>query len=501
MRPNGRFTFWSAWIVFSAAFLICRFSLFDPVFYNVDEAEYAVAAQALGHGLYPGVDLLGSTKPPGIVSLYYLIFALFGQSLLALQIVAFALWLLLLYLTLRLVREFFPDVPDWMSGLSFFMIANSFGLPRDLHALNTELPAMVLALSALFVAAKSKHARDFVLCGILVGVASIYRQSELLFALVVPFLPSANTRGARGTFFVSILLPWLAVFAVYAAHGGLAVALDSWFRYPFVYSGDVGIAGFFQAAYLNTSEFVLQAVVPVVLSLIGLFAALGARNKLAVTFLVVSAAAVATGARFFGHYYIQVMPALAILSAVGLRKLFLNNKTRLLARAAIVGGVVVAFLHFPFWRYWDTSAPPRGVSSASLAGSGLEIELADYAKQNSSPDQSIFVWGYCPQIYFFSNRLPAARDFLCHYVTGYSAGSTSPRENYSAVAEQMLVEDLTASKPKLIFDLTFLVDNPYSFADYPLTNYPALAQFVVANYKPAAQVGSIAIYSLNTDIH
>ena len=59
MRPNGRFTFWSAWIVFSAAFLICRFSLFDPVFYNVDEAEYAVAAQALGEGARGRVRAVG----------------------------------------------------------------------------------------------------------------------------------------------------------------------------------------------------------------------------------------------------------------------------------------------------------------------------------------------------------------------------------------------------------------------------------------------------------
>jgi hypothetical protein len=501
MRPNGRFTFWSVWIFFSLAFLVCRVALFDSVFYNIDEAEYSVAAQALSHGEFPGVDLLGSSKPPGIVSLVALIFVPVGRNVLALQIVAFMLWLVLLYLTMRLAREMFPDVPEWMSGLSFFLIANSFGLPRDMHALNTELPAMVLASSGLLVAARAKRPRDLILSGVLIGVASVFRQNILLVALVAPFFHSVKSSASRQAFFAAIMFPWITLILVYAVHGGLGTALDAWFRYPFVYSGDTGLSGFLQAAYLNNSEFAIQAFVPVLFSLVGVFLAWSARNAIVLVLLCVSLAAVAVGSRFFGHYYIQAMPALAIFSAVGLNSLYSSKRFRLPAKAAIAVGVIVALLHFPFWRYWDESAPPKGVSAESLDGRGLEVELGRFAMQNSTPDESIFVWGYCPQVYFHANRLPGARDFIVHYVTGISPGSTAPRANYRADAEQMLLDDIKLNKPKLIFDLSFLDYNPYLFTNYPLTKYPALADYIVTAYKPIAQVGSVPIYTLNSDIY
>ena len=68
-----------AWLIIIIGMIICRGMYLDNVIYNVDEAEYAVAADVLTSGGLPSVDLLGSTKPPGIAGLYYLLFELFGS--------------------------------------------------------------------------------------------------------------------------------------------------------------------------------------------------------------------------------------------------------------------------------------------------------------------------------------------------------------------------------------------------------------------------------------
>ncbi|MCX6600438.1 MAG: hypothetical protein NT025_02615, partial [bacterium] len=70
-----------AWLILVVGMIWCRAAFVEDVFLNIDEAEYAVAADGLGHGWLPGVDLLGSTKPPGIVLLYKLLFLLFGRSI------------------------------------------------------------------------------------------------------------------------------------------------------------------------------------------------------------------------------------------------------------------------------------------------------------------------------------------------------------------------------------------------------------------------------------
>lgn len=497
-RPNGRFTFWAVWAVFAFAFLVCRWTLFDTVFYNVDEAEYAVAAQALKQNLLPGLDLLGSTKPPGIVLLYPGLFASAGQSILAIQVAGFVLWLLLLALVMKLAERLIPEIPLWMTALGFFLISNSFGHPREIHALNVELPGTVCAVWALLHLTGRHTSLNFVLAGIALGISLLFRQSFVFFAIPAFVLLSPNSVRKLSRVAIGMAIPWIAILTAYANRGGLAWAFESWVKFPMLYAGDTGLAGFFEAAVAVNTEIFGQAFVPVILATFGLFLAIKFRAKVLLALIIASIAAVASGSRFFEHYYIQAFPVAALLAALAMAR-FQNSGIVLarLCKTFLALGALMALLHFPFWRYWDQSAPPKGFSAESLDGHGLEIELADFASQQSAPDQSIFVWGYCPQIYFHANRLPGVRDYLCEYISGYSPYSTSPRPYARPDAEQMMVNDLKQNSPAIIFDLSFIENYPYSFANYPLANYPLLANHIKSYYHPAATVGSVPIYVLN----
>lgn len=496
MRPHGRFAFWAVWAVFAFGFLLCRWTLFDSVFYNVDEAEYAVAAQALSHHMLPGLDLVGSTKPPAIVFLYQAIFAVAGESILALQVVGFLLWLILLGLTMKLADRLFPVIPLWMSSLSFFLLANSFGPPRDFQALNVELPGITCVIASLLYLTGERTTRRLILAGVFFGIAVMFRQSLAVFLIPAIVLFHPASRGEYTKLGVGITGPWLLLLLIYTVHGGLAWAYDSWVRFPMLYAGDTGFAGFLEAGLTSLAYVLRQAFVPFILAAIGFAFAIKSRNKLMIVMTVASAIAVASGSRFFEHYYIQAFSALALLSALAIWELkkrsFLLNR---LVNAFLAIGAILALLHFPFWRYWDETAPPSGISMESLDQNGLEIELANFAAQQCTPDERIFVWGYCPQIYFHSKRLPAVRDYLCEYVTGYSPFSANPRPYARPDAMQMLLDDLKYNRPAVIFDLSFEQYYDYTFIDYPITKYPELADYIKANYRPAAQVGQAAVYA------
>lgn len=496
MRPNGRFAFWSVWAVFAFGFLLCRWTLFDSVFYNVDEAEYAVAAQALSHHMLPGLDLVGSTKPPGIVFFYKAIFAVAGESVLALQVVGIVLWLLLLALTMKLSERLFPDIPLWMTALSFFLLANSFGPPRDFQALNVELPGIVLVIGSFLFVTGERSARRVILAGVFFGLAVMFRQSLALFLFPMWMLFRPANRNEYVRIGAGIAAPWVLLTIVYAAHGGLSWAYDSWVRFPMLYAGDTGLFGFFEAARYSTRSVFLQAFVPFTLTALGIGFAIKQRSVVVLVLAVCAVLAVASGSRFFEHYYIQAFPAFALLGAIAIWELKqISTLLNRLTGVFLAVGAIMALLHFPFWRYWDPSAPPRGISMESLDLNGLEIELAEFATQQSTPDERIYVWGYCPQIYFHSKRLPAARDYLCEYVTGFSPFSSSPRQYARPDAMQMLLDDLSRNRPAVIFDLSADEYYEYSFANYPITNYPPLADYIKANYRPAAVVEQVAVYT------
>jgi hypothetical protein len=149
------------------------------------------------------------------------------------------------------------------------------------------------------------------------------------------------------------------------------------------------------------------------------------------------------------------------------------------------------------------NAPRSGVPEASLTSLRLEYALADYIRENTEPNQRIAVWGYCPQIYFLSDRLPAVRDYLCHYVTGFSTGSFDPftskpfRDSGHPAATTMFLDDLQQHQPELIIDLSSVRDYDYTFLHLPIRDYPELTDFVVAQYTPVLKLGNARVYARN----
>ena len=151
-----------------------------------------------------------------------------------------------------------------------------------------------------------------------------------------------------------------------------------------------------------------------------------------------AAVAVLAGFRFFGHYYLQLVPPLALIGAMGLPTVARQWR---LAVAGLAVPVVAMWL-FAF-------SPPnaRGIIPYR--------DVADRVRALTTPADRIFVWGEYPEIYWAANREPATRFIHTGFITGNSGGRDAAEVEASdgvPGAWDFLAADIAATPPDLIVD-------------------------------------------------
>ena len=251
--------------------------------------------------------------------------------------------------------------------------------------------------------------------------------------------------------------------------------------------------------------------------------------------LVVSYVGVMTGGRFFGHYFIQILPALCLIGARGLGAMLAKLRTRStafrrLAIAAIAIGFAFTMVRFHTrgillaadfmrgvvsetnsdWYYNVRGSEERIVAAAvrdlpedanSIDGLGLEAIRAGGPRTRPAegPADYLFVWGYRPEIYFWSGLLPASRFLSTQPLTGVPADVHYFGDDYRSLlgeaatseARAQLARDLEETQPKYIVD-----EIGFFNADLAILRYPELRD-VMNKYKPLGPNERFLIYVRN----
>jgi hypothetical protein len=203
---------------------------------------------------------------------------------------------------------------------------------------------------------------------------------------------------------------------------------------------------------------------------------------------LLSAAAVALGWRFFPRYFFQLLPVAVLAGARGLE---LMGRRRALA---------LALLAIPFVRFG-----PRYVLLAADTIAGRPHEWRDAAmdrdsrdaasliREQAKPGDTLFVWGFRPELYAYT-RLPAGTRFLdSQPLTGVPADRhltdarpverEGPRANRAALAR---------TRPTLIVDGL----GPYNPA-LAITRYADLNEWL-SRYREVARSQSCIVYRLES---
>jgi 4-amino-4-deoxy-L-arabinose transferase-like glycosyltransferase len=200
---------------------------------------------------------------------------------------------------------------------------------------------------------------------------------------------------------------------------------------------------------------------------------------------------VAAGARFYFHYYIQLIPPLALLAAPFYAGLWsgVTPPGRWLLRPVVT------------WAWLALTVIGFSISHwVGLASQRATSETGRYLLEHSAPNARIFVWGQAPRIYLEARRRPACRFVvtfpLTGYVFGWSARSISSIDTSRWIvpgAWTALEADFAKHPPAYIVD----VQVPAKNAHYPTRDFPILATLLAECYHPVARTAEGVIYRMN----
>lgn len=464
-----------------------------------DEAVYSVVANAIVDGGQPYVDAV-ERKPPLLFWTYAAVFELAGEyNWKALHTVAL-LWTLATMAGLYVIgRRLFDPLTGLIAAL-FYSIFQCWATGNNL-AFNGELMMNLPLVWAWAITLGNRSSRlrpELFVAGALLCAGFLLKQPAAIAAVPMGiYLLLPSYRASHGLTRADSLRQAGLLSAGFFGSLGLVV-LALWrqgiFREAFYWTVTNHTVPylFWENAALHTSGFAALCL-PL---LIG--AALACRNKdhvwagkrperAALFYLTgVSIIGAAAGGRFYPHYYIQLIPPMALLAAPHYARIWSGTvqPSHWLLRPRVtcvwLAATVIAF-SISHWRFF---APQRASS-----GTGT------YLSEHSTPADRIFVWGKKPKIYLQARRRPACRYVEIFPLTGSVFGGPLPgldtRNRIVPGSWANLEQDFAKHPPLLIADYHSDPGSPY-----PIRNFPVLAKLISEKYRKVARTADAMIYRM-----
>jgi hypothetical protein len=428
-----------------------------------DEGEYAYIAQQMLQGV-PPYESAYSMKLPGIYLIYALFLAVFGQTITAIHlglIIFNAATIIVIFL---LTKRMFGEIAAVAAG-AFYAILSVIGATLGMTA-NAEhfvlLPSL-LGILLIVRHTKNRSISFIFLTALLFGLAFIIKQHGIFFAVFGGLYLLCSRISSRPVQWKKVFLEQLffaagvtipfALVCLYYWQAGLFGKFWFWtVTYAHTYSAMKTPADGLKA-FIANGEPILTALPFIWLLALAGLGAVFARivNRRFVVFiagfLVFSFLAVCPGLYFRPHYFLFICPAAAVLAGVGfgeLKKLSAKFFTESLGNivVALVSVVIISDCFYQHRYLYKLS--PEGISRLFYPGRPFNEsrDIAEYIRNNSSPDDTVAVLGSEPQIYFYSSRRSAAR-----YIYMYPLMES---HDYAEKMQQEMIAEIESEKPKFI---------------------------------------------------
>jgi hypothetical protein len=477
-----------------------------------DEAIYDAMARVIRHGGVMYHDTVDH-KPPGLAYTYAAVESLAREDRAQLMLVHLLGMLAALATALGLfaVARLMLPVSLTLWPPLLYLVISTAKQPADALAVNGELLMNVpsifgvwAALAATRTSAKRRLVLD-VVAGALVGIATLYKYQAgvTIIALGVLFVcrPIRLKEVALriGACAFGFVLPLVAVAGYFHARGALGDALQwgimfnrhyiaqhstfTWVlrRFAFQVVGVLLPGGLLYWGASRGLQGIVRGDAYASADIVDGHAFL-------VAWCALATAVVGLGGRFFGHYFLQAELPLSLAAAGPVAQLFRRAPRWCVVSLAAPALVFAVIATVPSWsdRCFEANAPDYEHIGAAVAS-------------RTHPDETIWVWGNAPQLYYAAHRRPGVRFSFCNYLTGLSPAMPSeydpkldPRSDAIQSAWQLVVEDLDRMKPVLVLDTAAARMKHYG--KFPIRSFPTLSAYLSAHYRPEGEVSGVRFY-------
>lgn len=465
-----------AWSVLAAVVALSALRLCHVRLLWADEDYHLAAALNILHGKLPYRDFWYD-KPP-LNAVYYLLIG--GYSGWPLRLLDMLYVLLACFLVFRLARVWWGESEGRVAAilLAFFL---AFYLPSSVIAFAADALMIVPHLTAIYFA----FTRRAFLSGISCAVAFLVNPKGLFVLAVCAswLLPSVPL------LILGFALPLIAAGALAMLNGVWAGYVEQVWRWGWIYAAQSPVIHPVQVGVVRTLDwlgFHVALAGSVVFAMFHL--SREDRWKLG-SWLALSFAAVCLGTRFAPHYFLQLLPAMVIAASKGI--VLAWRQYRKTAAAFMIAALLVPFVRFA----------PRYVSLAydNLLGrtprwSDVVMDLdsraaADKICALARPGDTLFVWGYRPDIYVYTRLTSDGKFWDSQPLTGV------PADRHLHVKDAIYGGPAARNRRELVqSNPTWLIDglgplNPNLRPDV----YPDLRPWL-AHYEVVARTRLSAIY-------
>ncbi|MBK9338640.1 MAG: glycosyltransferase family 39 protein [Lewinellaceae bacterium] len=438
-----------------------------------DEGEYALMGQLILQGI-PPYEMAYNMKLPGTYYAYAFLMLLFGQTATGVHAGLLVVNLASIVLLFAVGKRLVNDTVGVLAAASFALLSLSPGsLGLSAHATHFNVLTGLAGFLLLLRYFERRTLLRLAASGFCFGLSFVMKQHAVLLMLfgmaaLALFELKQTPRNLKSSarnmtlFGGALVLPYLLVVLVAVLTG----SFDRFWHWTVEYAGQYAsiktwsdIVTSFDANFVFLSRGMLLFWYTGVAGLAVLFFSDAAR-KYAWTillFVLFSLLCVLPGFYFRQHYFIVFFPALALLVGVALH--FLQELV-VKKRLAFLGVLPFAFFGFMFFsgvrtfrEHFFKDSPERLCTRMFGSANPFpeSLEIGRFIRANSTAKDKIAVIGSEPQIYFYSDRLPA---------TGYIY--TYPlMENqvYSLAMQQDMIAEVERNKPKFLV----YVNSPFSW--------------------------------------
>jgi 4-amino-4-deoxy-L-arabinose transferase-like glycosyltransferase len=431
-----------------------------------DEGEYAYAGQLILEGV-PPYELAYNMKFPGTYYAYAAMLALFGRTPWGIHVGLLLVNAATIVLVFAVGRRLAGGFAGSVAAASFAILSiDRWVLGVFAHATHFVVLAVMAGLLVLLRAIEDGRTSKFLWSGVLLGIAVLMKQHAIFFlplgaALVVWGGGREAGRSVRvdakriGVMALGGLLPFAVVLSLLLAQGVLGKFWFWTFRYASAYVTEVPpskafanlASGFRYASTANLGLWIVGALGLVALWTTGW----ERRPRVALTgLLIASFVAICPGFYFRAHYFVLVLPAIALLVGVAASSLgrvlgrrFPRRAATALA-AAVVAAAIGRFVTAEREVLFSMGTPQLSRTIYGKSPFVEAVEIARYIRDRTSAGDQIAVLGSEPEIYFYADR-KAATGYI------YTYALLEPQPFAAHMQDEMIREIETAHPRYLVF--------------------------------------------------
>ncbi len=502
LRERMRNVPWSIWafLIVIVFFAVLRFRLREMPLER-DEGEYAYAGQLMMQGV-PPYQLAYNMKLPGVYAAYAVIMEMFGEDSAGIHIGLLLMNAATAVLVFAIARKLFGLFTAAFAGISYAVSsANPALLGLSAHATHFVVFAACSGILLLLYGVDSGRRRTLFWSGSCLGLAFLMKQPGLVFFLfAVLYLTYAkwtlplHWRTALihlGSLSLGVAWPFALTCAVLAWAG---VFRKFWFWsivYARTYASEVPLAVGLGQLRGQVAQILRVGGGIWVVAVAGIFLLFWqAKTRKHWAFicglLVCSGFGVSAGLYFRSHYFILLLPAVAILAGVAISAAQELLRTRFAKPVLFWVPTAVFALAFVSC-LWQARAflfaPDAYIACKRIYRNNPFIEaqeIGEFLKENSKPDAKIAVFGSEPEIYFYANRHSATG-----YIYTYGLMENQP---FAKTMSDEMISEVSHSNPEFVI----FVDDGLSWLWGQGGSQEALLRwlqmFVNTQYIKAAQV-------------